>query len=239
MIRTERKPLAEIVKAVEGDGTIFVLHCGGCPEGAETSTPQILDETVKALADAGHEVLGPVMVDFLCHKALILSRLQAPTDYEKWKRADRVLVFSCGLGVQAVATALAKPVMAALNTQDLGGLRGKFPSAERCRECGDCVLHLTGGICPIAMCSKSLVNGTCGGTNDGKCEVSPEKDCGWYLIYKRLQSLGRLADYAKPIPARDYSKGDIPDALRRTIWWGLETPETEEPAGGEKTAKVE
>jgi len=236
MIRTERKPMAEVLEAVAGDKTVLILHCGGCPEGAETSTPEILEETTKALTDAGHEVLGSVMVDFLCHKALTLSRLQAPPDYEKWKRADCVLVFSCGLGVQATATALMKPVAPALNTQDLGGLRGKFPSVERCRECGDCILHMTGGICPVATCSKSLLNGTCGGTDEGKCEVSQEKDCGWYLIYKRLQALGRLADYASPTPPRDYALGDIPDALRRTIWWGLEVPD--EAEGGEEAKEA-
>jgi len=225
MIRVEAKPVEEVVQAVEGDRRVLILRCGGCPEGADTGGPAAASAASSALWGAGHEVLGPIAIDFLCHKALILSRLAAPELAWQVSRADRVLVFSCGLGVQAVASALMKPVAPAMNTQDLGGLRGRFPGVERCRACGDCLLDRTGGICPIASCSKSLVNGTCGGTNKGKCEVSPEKDCGWFLIYKRLKELGRLRDYRKYNKPRDHSREDIPDALRRTIWWGLEVPE--------------
>ena len=82
----------------------------------------------------------------------------------------------------------------------------------------------------MATCAKGLLNGTCVGTDDnGKCEVNPDKDCGWYLIYHRLKELGRLEDYAVPLPTRDYSLQDIPNSLRRTIWWGLEVPEQDGP----------
>ena len=222
MIRTENKPVDEILKSVEGDKGIFVLLCCGCPEGAETTSPEVVDGVEGALEEAGKTVLGRAEVDFLCHKALTLSRLQAPGFNGAWRKADRVLVFSCGIGVAASATALKKPVAPALNTQDLGGMQGKFPSSERCRACGDCLLAHTGGICPISTCSKHLVNGPCGGTDKGMCEVSKEKDCGWYLIYERLKELGRLEDMKRLQQPRDYSKLDIPDPLRRTIWWDLE-----------------
>ena len=236
MIRTENKPLEEILKSLEGDGKVFLLVCGGCPEGAETTRPEVLEEVEEALRKAGKEVTGRAEVDFLCHKALTLSRLQAPAYDGAWKRADRVLVFSCGIGVAATASALRKPVAPALNTRDLGGMQGKFPSSERCRACGDCMLAYTGGICPVSTCSKQLVNGPCGGTDKGKCEVSQEKDCGWYLIYERLKELGRLDDLKHFQEPRDYSRLDIPDALRRTIWWdlGIEegTGESEEEKEG-------
>lgn len=242
MILTERKPVEEVLAALEDDRRVLILRCGGCPEGADISS-EAVSQTASVLHESGRTVYGPIAIDFLCHKPLILSRLQAPGNSWQVEKADRVLVFSCGLGVQATASALMKPVAPALNTRDLGGLRGKFPSVERCRECGDCLLHLTGGICPVAMCSKSLVNGTCGGTKDGKCEVSREKDCGWYLIYQRLKSLGRLDDLRKPVPPRNHALGDIPDAKRRTIWWGLDVveappaPPAAEGAGKKKARK--
>lgn len=227
MIRTENKPLEEVIESLQGAGKVYILVCSGCPEGAETTSPELLNKITAAIKEAGKTVLDRAEIDFLCYKPLTLSRLQAPAFDGAWRGADVVLVFSCGIGVAATAAALGKPVAPALNTQDLGGMQGKFPSSERCRACGDCMLAYTGGICPISTCSKHLVNGPCGGTDTGKCEVSSEKDCGWYLIYERLKELGCLEDMRHRNQSRDYSKLDIPDALRRTTWWDLEVEEIE------------
>jgi hypothetical protein len=132
------------------------------------------------------------------------------------------VIYSCGVGIQAIANMVMKPVVPGLNTISVGGLQGLWPSSERCGQCGDCLLAYTGGICPITACSKSLVNGTCGGTDDGKCEVSKEKDCGWYLIYERLKSLGRLDDLNRMAAPRNHARQDIPDNKRRTMLWAVE-----------------
>jgi hypothetical protein len=89
------------------------------------------------------------------------------------------------------------------------------------------MLEATGGICPVSTCSKSLLNGPCGGSHEGKCEVHPDKDCGWYLIYKRLEKLGRLQQhsYMKPQPLRDYTRMDFPMQMRKTLYWALEQEE--------------
>jgi len=108
------------------------------------------------------------------------------------------LVLSCGIGVQAVSNVVNKTVRPALNTMSLGGFQGLWPSEERCGQCGDCVLDLTGGICPITRCAKSLLNGPCGGSSNGKCEISKDIDCAWHLIIERLEALGEL-DRIKPI----------------------------------------
>ena len=76
---------------------------------------------------------------------------------------------------------------------------------EMCAGCGDCILHLTGGICPVARCTKSLMNGPCGGTNDGKCEINPETECGWVLIVNRMKELGTLDKLSEINPPRDWS----------------------------------
>jgi electron transport complex protein RnfC len=91
------------------------------------------------------------------------------------------------------------------------------------------MLDATGGICPITTCSKALLNGPCGGSHDGRCEVHPEKDCGWHLIYQRLQRTGRLRDFMKPQPLRDYSRMDFPMEKKQTLYWALEREE--EPQG--------
>ena len=153
------------------------------------------------------------------------------------EKADAILVLSCGVGVQSTATMIDIRCVPGLNTISLGGTQGIWPSNERCGLCGDCLLALTGGICPITMCSKSLVNGTCGGTNDGKCEVSSKKDCGWYLIYKRLEELGRTEDLLKLARPRDHALQLFPDKLKNSIRWALEVDNAEpakESSGGKK-----
>jgi hypothetical protein len=118
-----------------------------------------------------------------------------------------------------------------MNTVCMGDYQGLWPSEERCAECGDCLLAHTGGLCPITLCAKSLVNGQCGGTgNDGSCEVSKDRRCGWHMIYERLKSLGRLDNMRGLQTPRDYRKRDISDANRRTIRWALEMSEQEAAA---------
>lgn len=227
MLVTEAKPVEEVLQMAEGDGSVFLLACGGCPVGAETGGEPKIAELKAAFEGAGKKVTGSMTVDFLCNKALVGSRFQAPGRAEQVKAADRVVVISCGVGVQASASMTGRPVAPALNTISVNATQGLWPSSERCSLCGDCLLGYTGGICPINTCSKSLVNGTCGGTNDGKCEVSPEKDCGWYLIYNRLKDLGRLDDLKRLNAPRDHAKMDIPDSMRKGLYWALEMNKAE------------
>jgi hypothetical protein len=110
-------------------------------------------------------------------------------------------------------------------------------SSERCMECGECVLSYTGGICPITTCSKSLLNGQCGGAKNGKCEVSKERPCGWQLIWERAHELGTEDRLMKFLPLRSYTKWDFPNELRTTVRWALEMEEKQKTAEGEPTAK--
>jgi len=130
---------------------------------------------------------------------------------EKAKDYDAVLSMACGAGVQFVAEMLeSMPVIPALNTRFIGVAAEEGIFAEKCRACGNCLLADYGGICPITMCAKSLVNGPCGGYKDGKCETSSERDCAWIMIYERLVKQNRL-DKMREIPVfKDYSTQSHP-----------------------------
>lgn len=200
MILSEQKPFDEIVAYLEKDKNVFIVGCNGCAQSSGSGGPEQVAEMKQKLTEAGKNVTGAKSVDFLCGKALIKSELKGKLD--QLKAADSVLVLTCGIGVQCVAAAVNKPVYPGCNTVNLGGSRGEWEGSERCYECGQCLLYYTGGICPLTACTKSLISGACGGANNGKCEVSKDRDCGWELIYNRLKERGllqRLNDMIKPL----------------------------------------
>lgn len=223
MLVTEEKPIKEVVAALGADARVFIVGCAGCPEGWETGGPAKVAELAAKLAAAGKQVVGSAMIDFLCNKALVALRLTRHLD--ALKAADALVVSSCGIGVQATAAMVDKPCHPALNTISSAGFQGLWPSSERCQQCGECVLSHTAGICPITTCAKSLLNGSCGGSHEGLCEVEKNRPCGWYLIYERLKAQGRLDDYKRLLPIRNFQKTDFPQAQRATIRWALEAKE--------------
>jgi hypothetical protein len=152
------------------------------------------------------------------------------TKIEPLKAADSILVMTCGVGVQAVAASVNKLCHPGCDTINLGGSRGEWPGSERCRECGECVLESTGGICPLTACTKGLLSGQCGGANKGKCEVNPERDCGWELIYQRLKSLNQLDKLRKLAPPKDYGKMLPSVEVMATSKWAVERPTRKEVA---------
>ncbi|RLA81001.1 MAG: 5,10-methylenetetrahydrofolate reductase [Deltaproteobacteria bacterium] len=220
MIRSEQKPFEEILSYLEGENRVFVLGCDGCANASQTGGwPQVL-AMKELLEEAGKEVTGYTVIDFLCQKALVASRLR-PLE-EKVMAADGVLVLSCGIGIQAAAAIIKKPVHPGCNTISLGWSRGEWQGEERCMECGDCLLDYTGGICPLTACTKGLLNGPCGGASNGKCELAKEKECGWEKIYQRLKELGKLDRLKRFIPPKDYNKMRPRPEILSTSFWALE-----------------
>ena len=203
MLITELKSKESIEQLIAGKA--FILNCFGCKEVHFPEKEAI--ELQKELAAAG-KVAGCLTMDYICNPDNLKLHLE---NYKaEIEAADVVLVFSCGVGVQTVADYCAgKKVFAACDTYRLPGFQGVTPQEFDCDQCGMCFLNGTGGICPITACSKSLVNGQCGGAKDGKCEVDPSMECGWERIQKRLEKLGRL-DILKnaPVQIRDYSTDD-------------------------------
>jgi electron transport complex protein RnfC len=168
------------------------------------------EEEAKELAkelSADGKVTGVFTTDYICNPENMKLRLEK---YEsEIKAADVVLVLSCGVGVQTVAEYLEeKKVCAACDTYPLPGFQGVTPLEYKCDQCGECYLNLTGGICPITACSKSLVNGQCGGSKNGKCEVDGDMECGWERIYRRLEQLGRLDVLKCPTQVRNFATDD-------------------------------
>ena len=223
MIVSEPKPWEEILSYLDGDNNIFILGCNGCAEASGSGGPLQVEEMKNKLQEAGKKVTGAMVIDFLCEKALVKSRLRPRI--QQVEAANSILVMTCGIGVQAVSAALSKVCHPACNTMSLGGSRGEWKGKERCLECGDCLLDYTGGICPLTACTKGLINGPCGGASKGKCELNPEKDCGWELIYDRLKRLNQLDKLWRFIDPKDYSKM-MPEVERMsTSLWALEQTE--------------
>jgi len=193
-------------------GKVFIINCHGCkevgfPEAEAKALQQELQEQGK--------VTGILTTDYICNPEnmkLRLSFRQAEID-----AADAVLVFSCGVGVQTVSAWLeTKPVYAACDTIALPGFQGVTPLEVDCGQCGECYLNMTAGICPITACSKSLVNGPCGGTKDGKCEVDPGMECGWERIYRRLEKQGRLDVLRCPTRIHDFNTDEATKACKES-----------------------
>ena len=224
---TERKPNEEITASLAGAKQVFILGCEGCPIGCETGGQPWVDEMTRVLNDAGAAVTGSALIDMICNKAIVGIKLGRIID--QVADAEAILVGSCGVGVQAVGNMVGRRAVPAMDTISLSDHQGLWPSEERCAHCGECMLADTGGLCPITLCAKSLVNGICGGTGDDEsCEVSSERRCGWLMIYERLEALGRLDDYKRLLKPKDYRKRTISDANRRSIRWALEVSQPDQ-----------
>ena len=186
MLITELKNKENIQSQLQGK--VFVLVCHGCKE---IHFPEIdADALIKELAEAG-KLTGSLTTDYICNEENLQLRLRGCL--AKIEEADTVLVLSCGVGVQTVASVLEdKRVIAGCDTYRLPGFQGVTPLQHDCRQCGQCYLNLTGGICPLTACSKSLINGQCGGAKDGKCEVDPNMErINIYIKCPRLHRTGR------------------------------------------------
>ena len=203
MLITELKA-KETIESL-ASGKVFIINCHGC---REIRFPEKeADELQKELADAG-KVTGILTTDYICNAENLKLRLEKHA--AAIEAADAVLVFSCGVGVQTVSDYLeGKRVYACCDTYALPGFQGVTPLEHDCKQCGQCYLNLTGGICPITACSKSLINGQCGGAKKGKCEVDPNMECGWERIYQKLKAIGRLDAMKCPVQIRNYATDDL------------------------------
>ncbi len=199
MLITELKSKESLLSLTSGK--VFLLNCHGCKEMRFPEAEALELEKELALAD---RLAGVLTTEYICNPenlALHLEPVMAQVE-----EADAIFVLSCGVGVQTVAQCLThKRVYAACDTYRLPGFQGVTPLEHDCRQCGQCYLNITGGICPITACSKSLINGQCGGAKNGKCEVDPNMDCGWERIHQKLKKLGRLDAMKCPVQLRDYS----------------------------------
>lgn len=203
MLISEQKPLEEILNYLDGEKNIFLIGCKGCAEGCESGGEKQVLEMKHTLEGQSKSVTGFSLIDMVCNETL--TRMKLKTHQKEIEAADSILVLTCGIGVQTVAQVTDKAVHPGCNTLSSGGAHAEWKEAERCLECGDCMLDFTGGICPIARCSKHLLNGPCGGSQGGKCEVDPSIPCAWQLIIERLTKLGQLDKLEKIVAPKNWS----------------------------------
>jgi len=204
MIVAEQKPLDEIKSLVGDAEKVLVVGCGTCVTVCFAGGEREAAITAASLRMASK--LGGKEKE-VTH--LTVQR-QCEWEYldpiaEQVGEADVVLSLGCGVGVQAIVEHFPDAwVVPGLNTSFLGLPTEQGVWAERCAACGDCLLGLTGGICPIARCSKSLLNGPCGGSEDGHCEIDPEVPCAWQLIYDRLKAKDKLDVLSELQPPKNW-----------------------------------
>lgn len=206
MIVAERKPIEEILPWLEGVRSVLVLGCNECVTVCEAGGKKEVGLLASALrmvfAQQGREVnVGERTLERQCDPEYLNELRDAIDAY------DAVVSLACGVGIQFTAERYpSKAVYPGVNTCFMGAALERGVWAERCQGCGQCLLALTGAVCPVARCAKRLFNGPCGGSTAGKCEIGPDVECAWQRIIDRLKALGRLADYETLIPVKDWSK---------------------------------
>lgn len=186
---TRQKTLEEIEQQLEGLERAYIIGCGTCATMTKTGGREEVLDMKERLQDQGKMVSGWTVIPTACDEMTEVSLMENNGAIQS---ADCLIVMSCALGVQRVGSYIGKPVIPALDTLFIGVEDGPGYFHEVCDQCGQCVLGYTAGICPITACHKGLLNGPCGGTNNGKCEIDKERDCAWTLIYQRLKEQGRL-----------------------------------------------
>ncbi len=210
MIVARRKEFAEIAEAVRDFSRVLVVGCGTCVAvcltGGEKEAGILAAQLDIAARLGGREQsFGVACVERQCDREFLDELAEAA------KGCDAMLSLACGAGIQFLAERYPeKPVLAGVDTTFIGVNEAVGVWDEKCRSCRSCVLTMTGGICPVTLCPKSLLNGPCGGTVDGKCETDPERDCAWTLIYERLESTGRLDNIKEIAPPRPQGKSNLP-----------------------------
>jgi len=200
MIRsiTRQKSEEELERLLEGFGRIFIVGCGTCVTLTQTGGEPEVRAMKERLTKQGKLITGTTVLPVACDNL----PSQAMKEYrQQMDQADVLLIMTCAFGVQTIGRHVKKMVVPALDTLFIGKETSVGLFDEVCTQCGTCVIGETGGICPVTSCHKGLVNGPCGGTNNGKCEIDKKKDCAWTLIYNRLKELDCLdamRRYQKP-----------------------------------------
>jgi len=198
---TKQKPFDEVEQLLDRFGRVYIIGCGTCATMTRTGGIDQVLEMKEQLQEQGKLVTGWTVIPTACDE---MTEVALKENDEAIKNANCILVMACALGVHRLSLYISKPVIPALDTLFIGVEDSPGNFHEVCAQCGQCVLGETAGICPLTACHKGLLNGPCGGTNNGKCEVDKEKDCAWTLIYERLKEQDRLDLMRKYHPPKNY-----------------------------------
>ncbi len=213
MIITKQKDFKTILEYLKDENKIFLIGCGECSTTCKTGGEEDVKKIKAALEREGKTVTGYSVPEAPCIAAKV--KMELAKHRKMIESSDAILVLACGLGIQSVKENLRveKPVHVGCDTLFMGATDSQNVFLERCSACGDCVLELTGMICPITRCPKSLMNGPCGGQDKGKCEVDKNKDCAWVLIYNELKKHNRLGLLKERHAPKDHTKTTKPRSL--------------------------
>lgn len=212
MIISEKKPMEEVLGFLKNAEKVVLVGCNQCAATCKSGGEEEVVKMKEDLEAEGKKVLGYTILDPACN--LLKSKKDLKALKEELKEADAVLSLACGDGTQTIVKNLKKtPVYPGNNTMFIGETKRVGEFEEACKACGECELGWTGGICPVTMCAKGLINGACGGAKNGKCEVSPENECAWIKIYERLNDIDQLENLLEIRPMKDYSKQNNPRTL--------------------------
>lgn len=199
---TKPKPIEEVLKSLGRDQKVFLVGCGTCTTAQHTGGKAEVLAMKEKLEEVGKVVTGWMVIPTACDP---MAEHALAAKKEEVEAADAILGMPCSFGVQTVALYTPKPVYPALDTLFVGKEQSQAYFVEVCMQCGGCVLARTGTICPIVRCAKSLFNGPCGGSVNGKCEVNKDTPCGWQQIIDRLTAQGRLDQMEEIEPLKDWS----------------------------------
>lgn len=237
MIITEQKSFEDIRNFLAPFKSVFICGCSECATLCKTGGEDEVKAMKQDLEELGKIVPGGVVLDPACHR--LNDKRLFRENQDKIDKSQALLVLACGNGTQTVARITDKPVYPGCDSLFLGEIERAGVFKERCQLCGDCLLDITGGICPLARCSKGLLNGPCGGSVDGKCEVDPEIDCAWQLIIDRLKEQGNLEDLQRILPPKDWSTSGANTPRSLSIRSDKEDSEVGESNQGEESSSTQ
>ncbi len=198
---TEQKKFEEVLELLGNFRKLYIIGCGTCTTQLHTGGRAEVLEMKKKLEETGRQVTGWMVIPTACDE---LTNEALKESSKEISQAEAIVIMSCAYGAQTVSAGIMKPIIPAVNTLFIGKETGPESMVEWCLQCGDCVIGVTAGLCPVTRCAKSLLNGPCGGSVNGKCEVSPEIPCVWQEIYDRLNALGMLDRIDKIQPAKNW-----------------------------------
>lgn len=213
MIITEQKPEQEILESLKEYKKIFLVGCGECSTTCKTGGEKEALQIKELLEKNGKTVVGMVIPKAPCIASQV--KMEFAKNRQALQESEVILSLACGLGAQSIKDndRLEHVVIPGCNTVCMGVMDAQGNFFERCSACGECVLAVTGGICPVTLCPKGLLNGPCGGMDKGKCEVDKERDCVWVLIYKELEKRKKLDEFKKIQAPKDFKKMTRPHKL--------------------------
>jgi hypothetical protein len=203
MIISKLKNISELLKALPRDDIFFVIGCGKCAKKLKIGGPVETEHMLSLLREEGFKTSGSCVISTACN---INSWEKIKGENPTIEDATAFLILACGNGVSIIAMVSGKKAYPALDTTSIGGTCERYVLHEQCASCADCNIHFYHGICPTSQCPKGLQNGPCGGSVDGKCEISDKRRCAWEKIYEKAVNSGNLEVFTQLQPPKEHSR---------------------------------